>query len=620
MKIDVSNPRGAGVVAGGILAFCAIVYAGLPLLASAERAAESAAAPHIERARRILHQYNADLAYGSLVLDQIEDLEMDAPNAEALAEDAADSYKDEHGRLWKAFAPRDIQDGGGRQARAAYNNLVGQIRDGQSGRKELIARNAKLLDEALAEIGLALEATSGQDASLIRSDALRLQGAAFHHKGAAERTKAAVKRTESAAIRERLDGMAREASSLQSKRNLVEQSGIDAQVARVKERLKEVEGELANRQEQLADWDRIIGDTEGKLAAAKSRRDHSRQALERLTAEGVDFSRPDGGAAFAAELLKHDEAFRTADREAQTIESGSLPQARIDATGDFLYGRYVEGGSSENLTVEFGLTHARFERDVLAKWVEGKRAEADGFRADLAVLEAVRAAATTSDSEAASQLDAIKRTAAESLEKLRTADADALKSEDSALKLFDQAASAAQQAAGAKEQGLRKAGDLAGALSPESKERSAANQLAQTESSLGFVSASQADARIAKAWIYYDRMVTASANASLLKSAAALELPYAEAAAESEISDAARKSGVEEIQKAMDILTKAHQKGGKHWTIVAQGAGATYLMTLFGYPDYLPDAVAAYRNAVKGRETERFAESFNTRLKRLENR
>jgi hypothetical protein len=70
----------------------------------------------------------------------------------------------------------------------------------------------------------------------------------------------------------------------------------------------------------------------------------------------------------------------------------------------------------------------------------------------------------------------------------------------------------------------------------------------------------------------------------------------------------------------MDVLKNAHGKTEKHWTIAAQAAGTTYLLALFGQTDYVADAVEGYRNALKGRETEKYTEKLAARLKRLESR
>ena len=73
----------------------------------------------------------------------------------------------------------------------------------------------------------------------------------------------------------------------------------------------------------------------------------------------------------------------------------------------------------------------------------------------------------------------------------------------------------------------------------------------------------------------------------------------------------------------MKILERAHRDGERHWTFVAQQAGANYLLALFGHPEYIDDAIQAYDNAIKGREDEKFSEKFATRrdyLMRLKGR
>ena len=44
------------------------------------------------------------------------------------------------------------------------------------------------------------------------------------------------------------------------------------------------------------------------------------------------------------------------------------------------------------------------------------------------------------------------------------------------------------------------------------------------------------------------------------------------------------------------------------------------LMSLFGHPAYVDDAIDTYRSALQGLENEAYAEKFVTRFKRLERR
>ena len=130
-----------------------------------------------------------------------------------------------------------------------------------------------------------------------------------------------------------------------------------------------------------------------------------------------------------------------------------------------------------------------------------------------------------------------------------------------------------------------------------------------------------ADARLAKAWIHYERFRAAEQNADAL-TAASETVTLAEADPEQQRMRAieARDAGVEEITQAMSVLEKAHRNLGRHWTLAAQGASTTYLLALFGQSSYVADAVEGYRNAIKGRENETFARKFVDRLRQLESR
>ena len=74
------------------------------------------------------------------------------------------------------------------------------------------------------------------------------------------------------------------------------------------------------------------------------------------------------------------------------------------------------------------------------------------------------------------------------------------------------------------------------------------------------------------------------------------------------------------LPAAMAVLQEAHADADRHWTITAQAGGANYLLSLFGHPSYLDEAIEAYRKAVQGREDSRIAGKFVTRLRQLEGR
>ena len=602
---------------------CGIAWFYLPSLQVSQRKVDAEASLHLERARRLLHRYSADLAYRALVLNQLRDadVDVDIADSQALVEDAGDEYQERHTELWTAFAPNDWEQDPPRSVKPSYGNVAGQIRDGIKGRAALVAENGKLLKEALSEIEEALAVTSGSASANSHFEAGRLKGVIQYHRGLAERVRAGLKRAEAEGYRRRLVRLANRGVEWASSKTLVADSGIDDQIRRVNEKAAQAEGELNDDRKALAALNSTIGDLEKRLNAAQSRADQARAAMEKLERDGVDFSDPKGAETFGRRLTEQDSSYREALREVQSLEAGRLPKADIDASGDFLKGRYLENGSATNLTIEHGLAHYRNERVVLAAKVEGEQKGVADFRSDLSRIEGIKSANEAAQTDAAQRIAETAPLAAEAYDELNRVESEAEVVEDAALKLLDQSVSASQQAAGGVDTWTGDAGKRTQNLKPEAKERSAYNARENDGWMAGHIAAQAADARLAKAWIHYDRFVAASQNADVL-ALVTKTLGLKEADPESERTKAAeaRQAGIDEVTKAIEVLQKAHGKTDKHWTFVAQAAGTTYLLALFGQTDYVADAVEGYRNALKNRETEKYTEKLAARLKRLESR
>src|SRR3990167_3020610 len=164
---------------------CGIAWLFLPSLQTSQRKVDAEASLRVERARRMLHQYSADIAYRALVLDQLRDAQVDVDIADpqALAEDSGDEYQEQHSNLWAAFEPKDWTQDPPRTVKASYGNLAGQIRDGVKARTALAAENGKLLKAALGEVEQALSVASGSASASAHSEANRLKAVIQYHRG-----------------------------------------------------------------------------------------------------------------------------------------------------------------------------------------------------------------------------------------------------------------------------------------------------------------------------------------------------------------------------------------------------------------------------------------------------
>jgi hypothetical protein len=136
----------------------------------------------------------------------------------------------------------------------------------------------------------------------------------------------------------------------------------------------------------------------------------------------------------------------------------------------------------------------------------------------------------------------------------------------------------------------------------------------------GHITAQAADARMVMAWIHYDRYLTHTYNARIIGTLPdSIRLTDASADDELAMATEARDAGSALTQQASKSLEKAYKDAERHWTLVAQQADATYLLALFGDAAYIDDAIAGYRNAIKGREDRPYVKKIADRLKRLEN-
>jgi len=613
-----------GVVLFAALVSCLIGWALVPWLQDAQRTVDAEAGVHLERARRLLDQFSYGLSQTSVLLGPLAEagVDVDGEDIEGLVDAAGDAYQEKHAALWEAHQPSqygDLRDP--RPDRASYGNIERDIRNGIDGREELFAENDALLDEALAEVNLALAVTSGDANARNHVEANRLKGIVLLHQGLDNRLWAQRVRLAAGPYRKMLTEMGLHISSIPAADEMLAQSGIDDQVDLLQSRAAEAERHLAALSEGQRDLENTIEGLDLQLAAAVDRRNQARGTAEEIRRSGVDFSDPNGASLFETQLLDQDRIAREAEREVKAIEFGSLPNARIDDSGDFLAGQYVEGGSATDLTIEHGLGFYRSELSVLVTELEGSRRALDDLRGDIDRLEGIKNIYADESDRVRQLVQAERANAPDVYAELNRIESEAEAIEDDALDLFDQSIRASDVASRSARDWVTGARRDTSGMSSESKQRSAYAQRLDSEWMGGHITAQMADARLAKAWIYYIRYIDHKQTAALLgRVAAPLSLAEADPEADSEKAGEAHEKGLAEVAEAVQVLERAHRAAQDHWTFVAQQAGANYLLGLFGHPQYFSDALEGYRNVLKGREDKPFMASYAARTKKLENR
>ncbi|UCE58300.1 MAG: hypothetical protein JSU63_12755 [Phycisphaerales bacterium] len=611
------------LVSFGAVFVCLLGWLVLPWLQDPQREVNAVAAVHLERARRLLHNYSIGLDHKSMLLDRLAevDVDVDIEDPEGLVDADPDVYQEAHEEYWEAYEPTDWEAAPPRAKRANYGNLPRQIADGIAARDELIELNTQWLEDALDEVEEALRVSVGDADSRAYTEAKRLKGIILYHSGLTESIRARVMRVEAEPYRQRLRALAASVGELEATRSLATDSGIDEQIRFLRDKSLESEEALNRNRTLVAGLETTIQDLQTRVAAAQARADAARIAIADTRARSADLTDPVEAQEFHAKLMELDAEYRDAERELRSLTVGSFPHARIDHTGDFLHGDYVQSGSSDDLTVELGLRHFENERDTLTAEIRELELAVGNFRSDIDRLEGMRRAYEHVQNQALERRAGVSQLAEEAYAELSRVESEAEAIEESALELFDLAARASAQAAGDAKRWITDASERIRALSPEAKQRSAFGRRTRDEWMEGFIIAQEADSLLAKAWVYHGQYIARKHDATLLTAVSeVLQLKEADAEDEQIASTEARDAGVGEITKAMGRLEQAHRRAEGQWTIVAQQAGAFYLLSLFGYPDYVDEAIEAYRSAVSGREDEAFAEKFVARLDYLENR
>lgn len=602
-------------LAGG-LAVCGLLWMFVPSLQGADRTVESLASEHLETARRLLSEYDPGLSRHAAILSDMRSAEIGFGEGE-WSEDVDAEFQAAHESIWAAYQPTDWSSPRPSAVKASYGNVADLARKGVTSREALVKGNERLLTDALSQIEAALAISAGEAQSRSHAEANRLKGFIELHIGLARAQEAAILRGPTLALRRDLRLLASAVKQAAADQTLVADSGVDGLIAEKRKEREAAEARATEQRTALAQLDRTLTDLKTRVADAEARRATALERLRSLRQQGIKLGTPEAAEAFARDMRAVDEEYRKADREAQSLTHGDFASAQIDASGDYLRGKYVENGSSRNVAMNFGVRHYEGERQVMAaelKAAESAVAEAD---ATIKALQAQREAMALRESAARERATKARETAKTVYEELDRVETAAFEAEDEALNSLRRAAGTLKQAANYTNQWTSDAREATSSMSPIALERSAFKVRSESGWLGGFAVAESTDALLASAWIQYARYEAARRTTALLADAGNLlgDVDVEEAKAQAEDS---RQAALELVKNAMADLEKAHRDTNKHWALVAQAGNANYLLVLLGDMSYATDALETYRKAIQGREQEPYAGVIASRIRHLE--
>jgi hypothetical protein len=620
------------VLAGG-------VYLAAPALQSGDAVAESDLTQATERARRLLNQFGdneerLETVIEALRLAGVDDSDNERINE--LPELDREMFRDAEERLRQISREQGL-----RIQQLLSQSRVGEemtpvpssgsfgsnvpsmseaIRKGMQARDALMARNEQLLSEALNAVKEGLDNVGDADAGRSHAMALNVKGMIEYHQGNAAYRQARVLRDRAQAPRVRLQMLAAAIGRDVTHQGIVSQSGIEAKISEVASALSGQQGQVEAFDQKIAGLESRIAEMQARLEEQQSIAEQARQELDALANRGAELDRGDGYERFAVQYGAQSKVYREALKQIQVLEFGTLANAAIDQSGDFVAGKYVPANGSGEIEPKRGLLHLNAELEALKHQREDAAEVVASLQEHLEAMKNEKTALVQAGADAESRARERAETAAEWFGHITEIVDQARQLEEQAIAKLNAAAQSFDDAARQSQTVQNEYREATSALGPQEQERSAKSLFANDVRPAASNSARAADARLRLAMVYYDRLRDLKRDKAIVEELAGHvgELPDP-AALEAEIEET-QSTGLALAEQATDKLLREARNLEQHYSVTAEIAAGYYLQSLFGNPELAEAAIRNYQTVIEGREDDPNVQAFVQRLAQLQNK
>ena len=597
---------------------------------------------HTERARRLLHQFSENQERIGALLEALTVSGVGADiDVEKLLEEEENrtSVEEEDARLHeitrqgagelRALEERFLQAAHGEQwqqfqqpVRRRLGSNVAQmtrsLSEGLRERERLVSENRRLLEQALEAVNEALAQTFGDAAGRENVHANRLKAVILYYRAQTRNHEAGFLRQEVARLRAELANLGRQAGGLLREKNLVAASGIDDQIAASERDVAEAQTLLAEITALADTVQADVDEIKSRMADARATANQTRAEMERMEAHGVDLTAPDGFERFAAEFNQLARTYRQAMSELNALESGTLRNARIDSSGDYINGRYVPADDDKPIHIDRGL--AGLECDL-----SGIRLKAVAAGQSVESARALRDSLLTREAEyhdratrAAARLETLADAASKTHEEFARVYGEVQEAEGLAIDDYSKSARAFTDAARYMATRSGEASAAVAGLSPEALERSPDNAVADDAWLEQQYKVNAADARIDLGRLYYTISEEARRTADVLAALPeAIAPPSVDPADWREKQEETRTKGIDVLHAAYDALQRTRGRLRGHWAFAAEAAAAANLLAMLGEEELRDVAIATYEAVVSGQEDQPHMQAYVNRLSML---
>ncbi|MCP4250162.1 MAG: hypothetical protein GY778_24225 [bacterium] len=625
------------VVMVAVVVGSAVVYLAVPSLGSDQARVDAEVQEHVERARRLMADVGENEERLAVVLEGLHAAgvpDLSEADLTELVEGDRELLVDAEDRLRQIRMRRRaenqrlqqrIEGAGGEPAMPMPDSfgrnvpqMVAAIRDGLAAQQELLNANRALLDQAHRAAQEAVSVSSGEVTGQNHPLAQNMLGVVLYAQGTALHRQAQPQRRAASGPRSRLQTTAAELVEQAGEGTLAEHAGLDDRIAQAEQEHSRRSAALAEQQAEIAALAGRIADREARLTEQKSIADRARIQLDALVAEGMDLTDPDGLQKFADAYGAQSLIYRQALREAQILEFGTLDNATIDASGDYVTGQYLPETSGGSVEAQPGVFHLQGElADLQARAAKSEELLAS-IQNDIEAGRAAQQRLVERVATAARREQDLETQAGEALTELTEAIDEAMQTEDNAIAKLTAAERAFKAAARGVQSRQSDVGETVENFGSEARQRSALVTFAEDRRLPASANARAADAKLRLAMVYYDRYRDLHADRTLLGDLAdtlGLEVDLEDLDAQLEVAQA---DGLAAAQEASDILFRESRTLDQHFAITAQIAAAYCLEAGFDAPGRLAAGIENYRLAVEGREDSPFVRTYVERLEQLE--
>lgn len=576
----------------------------------------------LERARRLLATYDANLSLDAdlrnffgeeafkITSDQVSEL-LENPDVDIAGE--ADAQLDDYAKRTevKSLTQREQElltlvhgstNWSQYKTPAPPARLTGpaMVTTGTAAFEKKLSANSKLLDEAQKEVAGALALTRGGLNARQHVAANRLQGKIHYQKGLAAARQVSLLRGELGAQRLEIQRRSDERSALIKGQAQVAASGVDGRIAEAEAEHKAMAATLEKQRQTEASLRSRVGDLNGRLTGAVARGEAAREAMEALQELGVDLTNPRGFEEFRRTYEEQAGNYHAALSDAHVAEHGTLLNAAIDRSGDYLRGKYVPSTAGGEITIERGLKHVRQDLERAQTELQQMEETAARLEENIQSLKNMKRLLEERVQKAVELASQIQTQIETAHSEYRELGGRVREVEDQALAHFEKAAGSFKTAA----TGVSAEESEARSSKPTNPQRAGLHYLAASEDQAwlrGQITAQQADAELQAAAILLGRYQDAQANSA--------DLGAVEAAADDltgwkESEKSTQADAITRIEAAIETLqSKAKNPiGNGNWTVAAEIGAAHYLLSLLGVELADQRALEWYKAAVEGRE------------------